>query len=388
MDHDFDKAIERRGTDSIKWAVPERELPMWVADMDFAAPPAVRRAIEARAAEGVFGYCTTNDAWRQAYVSWWRSRYGLEIAPESLIFAAGIVPAVGSIVRRLTEPGEKVLMLTPIYNAFYHCIRDNGRVALEIEMPLAGDRYEIDFAALEAGLADPQTTLMILCNPHNPIGKIWERETLQRIGEHCAKHGVAVVADEIHCDLTLPGRTYVPFASVSELCRRISVSCFAPSKTFNLAGMHSSALMVSDPQLRHRIAKGIANDGIGSTNTFAVPATVAAYTESGAWLDELREYLAENRRQTERFVAENIPQLRVLPGEATYLLWIDCRALPGGGADFPAFLRKETGLFVNAGSDYGKGGAGFLRLNVACTRATLADGLQRLKAGAERRSLL
>ena len=253
----FDEVIDRRNTGSLKWDVKENELPMWIAVMDFTAAPIIREAIMRRAAHGVFGYSIIPGEWYDAYVSWWKNRHGLNMEKEWLIFTTGIVPAISSIVRKLTTPAENVVVLTPVYNIFYNSILNNGRRVLPCDLIYENGEYSIDFSALEQALKDEQTTLMILCNPHNPIGKIWDRDTLMKIGELCKKYSVTVVSDEIHCDITAPGKMYTPFASVNETCRDISITCLAPTKAFNLAGLQTAAVAVADPVLRHRVWRGL-----------------------------------------------------------------------------------------------------------------------------------
>ena len=380
---DFNKVINRRGTGSLKWDVAEGELPMWVADMDFLAAPEIRAAIQARADHGVFGYSVIPEGWYEAYTGWWRRRHGFAMEPDWLVFCAGIVPAISSIVRKLTTPGEKVLIQTPVYNAFFSSILNNGRQVLESELTYRDGRYEMDFADLEDKLADPQVSLMILCNPHHPVGRIWDRDTLAQVGELCAKHHVVVLSDESHCDLTDPGVEYVPFASVSPICRDNSVTCIAPTKTFNIAGLQTSAVVVPDPVLRHKVWRGINTDEVGEPNAFAVDAAIAAFTQGDAWLDALRQYVFENKQRVREFVEEHIPQMGVVSSQATYLLWLDCQALPGTAAEIAGKIRKKTGLYLTQGGQYGRAGEHFLRLNVACPRSTLEDGLARLKAGVE-----
>lgn len=378
MKYDFDQVPDRRGSGSLKWDVGAGELPMWVADMDFPTCPAVREALAARVAHGVFGYTDVTEEWRRAVCGWFSRRHGLEPDPDWLIFATGVVPILSSVVRKLTTPNENVLLLTPVYNIFYNSIINNGRRPLEVPLVYADGAYRMDFAALEAGLADPQTTLMILCNPHNPVGKIWDRETLERIGVLAARHHVVVVSDEIHCDLTDPGRAYVPFASVSETCRENCVVCFAPTKTFNLAGIQTAGAMVPNPFLRHKVWRALNTDEVAEPNVFAMPAAVAAYTEGDEWLDALRAYLFENKQTVRRFLSERLPAVRLVPGEATYLLWLDCAAYTDDSARLAAEIRAKTGLYLSDGVQYGKGGETFLRMNIACPRARVLEGVERL----------
>mgnify|MGYP004635731075 FL=1 len=384
---DFDTPVDRRHTGSLKWDVSDNELPMWVADMDFPTAPAVRQAIEKRAAHGIFGYSILPDTWERAYIDWWKERHGVTYEKDSFIFCTGVIPAISSLVRKLTTPAEKVVVLTPVYNIFFNSILNNGRVVSEC--PLVFDpetlTYALDFGALERSLADPQTTLLILCNPQNPVGKIWDRETLAQIGALCVKYGVAVISDEIHCDLTDPGKDYVPFASVSEECRKISITCLAPTKAFNLAGIQTAAVTVSDTFLRHKVWRALNTDEVAEPNAFAVEAAVAAFTQGGAWLDELRAYLAANKAFAAEYIEKNIPALRAVYPEATYLMWLRCTGKAAGHShEAAAFIRRTTGLYLTAGGVYRGDGQNFFRLNVACPRVTLADGLSRLKAGMER----
>ena len=377
----FDEVIDRRNTGSLKWDVKENELPMWVADMDFAAAPCIREAIMRRAAHGVFGYSIIPDEWYDAYVSWWKNRHGLNMEKDWLIFTTGIVPAISSIVRKLTTPAENVVVLTPIYNIFYNSILNNGRRVLPCDLIYENGEYSIDFAALEQALKDEQTTLMILCNPHNPIGKIWDRDTLMKIGELCKKYSVTVVSDEIHCDITVPGKMYTPFASVNETCRDISITCLAPTKAFNLAGLQTAAVAVADPVLRHKVWRGLNTDEVAEPNVFAVPAAVAAFTKGEQWLDEFRDYVFENRRIADGFIKKNIPEILSVKGDATYLMWLDCKKTGLDSDTLAESLRKNTGLFVSSGTQYGGNGRDFLRVNIACPRTVLYDGLDRLKRG-------
>lgn len=383
MTYDFDRITDRRNTDSLKWDVAANELPMWVADMDFETAPAIKEAVEARAAHGIYGYTILPDAWYDAYIGWWQNRHGFTMERDWLIFCTGVVPAISSIVRKLTTPAEKVLVMTPVYNIFFNSIRNNGREILECPLHFDGQSYSVDLAELEQKLADPQTTLMLLCNPHNPIGKIWDRETLAAIGTLCRRHHVTVVADEIHCDLTTPGCDYVPFASVSEDCRTNSITCLAPTKAFNIAGLQTAAVSVPDPTLRHKVWRGLNTDEVAEPNAFAVTAAIAAFTKGAPWLSELRAYIAENRKVTTAFVEKEIPQIHVVGGDATYLLWLCCNSLRTDSETLAAFIRRETGLYLSAGGAYGGDGDTFLRMNIACPRSTLEDGLERLKKGIE-----
>ncbi|QNM05314.1 MalY/PatB family protein [Qiania dongpingensis] len=377
----FDIPVNRRNTNALKWDVAENELPMWVADMDFETAPAIREAVAARAAHGVFGYTVVPDTWYRAYMGWWQSRHGFSVEKDWLIFCTGVVPAISSMVRKLTTPAEKVLIQTPVYNIFHSSIVNNGRQVLESPLKYDGTEYRIDFADLEEKISDPQTTLMILCNPHNPVGKIWDWDTLARIGELAARYHVTVVSDEIHCDLTAPGKEYIPFASVSDACRENSVTCIAPTKAFNLAGLQTAAVVVPNRHLRHKVWRAFNTDEVAEPNAFAVDAAVAAFTRGADWLDELRTYLHENKLLAAAYAEKEIGRVRAVPSEATYLLWLDCTKMLGSVSEAARFIREKTGLYLSQGSQYGKGGEYFLRMNIACPRSVLLDGLDRLKDG-------
>lgn len=381
MPYDFDTVIDRRNTDAMKWNIAPGELPMWVADMDFAAAPEIRKAMQKRLDHGIFGYSEIPDAWYEAYIGWWKARHGFEMERDWLVFCTGVVPAISSIVRKLTTPNENVLIQTPVYNIFFNSILNNGCRVLESPLTYENGVYAIDWADLDSKLADPQTTLMILCNPHNPIGKIWEKDTLARIGALAKRHHVTVVSDEIHCDITAPGKSYVPFLSVSDDCRAVGIAAIAPTKAFNLAGMQTAAVCVPDPTLRHKVWRGLNTDEVAEPNAFAVPAAVAAFTEGAPWLDAMRTYVFENRSIAAERIANTLPKVRVIDSEATYLLWLDVSAITPDGTALCRYLQERTGLIVSAGASYGASGTAFLRVNLACPKAVLADGLDRLCRG-------
>ncbi len=380
MQYDFDTIIPRRGTNSYKWDTPEEEgvLPMWVADMDFRTAPAIVDALSRRVKHGIFGYTKVPDAYYDAVVRWFDSRHHWQIDPRWMIYTSGVVPALSAIIKALTEPGDKVIVQTPAYNCFFSSIRNDGCELSANNLVYRGGRYTIDFDDLEAKAADPQAKLLLLCNPHNPVGRVWTREELLRIGEICLRHGVMVVADEIHCELTYEGHDYTPFASLSDEFLQHSVTCISPSKAFNLAGLQIANIVAADDAVRRWIECAININLVCDVNPFGVIATIAAYGEGGAWLDALRKYLWENYEYLRRFFAERLPQYPVLPLEGTYLVWIDCRA---SGLDSDAVterLQEQQRLMVNPGTMYGPGGEGFIRLNIACPRTQLANGLERM----------
>lgn len=379
--YNFDEEVNRRSSDSLKWDVDNNELPMWVADMDFKTAPQIRQAIADRLEHGVFGYADIMQDWYDAYINWWKNRHGFEIQKEWLIFSTGVVPSISSIVRKLTTPNEKVIIQTPVYNIFFNSIVNNGCRPLESPLKYEDGKYTMDFKDLEEKMADPQASLMILCNPHNPVGKIWDKESLEKVGELASKYGVTVISDEIHCDITKPNKSYIPFASVSETCRDISITCIAPTKCFNIAGMQTSAVVVANPFLRHKVWRGLNTDEVAEPNSFAQVVTKAAFNESADWLDEMREYVFDNREYAKEFIERECEGIHVVDADATYLLWIDISKSNKQSDEVARIIREKTGLYITEGLEYGQAGANFIRMNVACTKKTLQDGLNRFKEG-------
>ncbi len=381
MIYDFDTPLDRTGTDSYKWDIRPGELPMWVADMDFETAPCVKEAVLRRAQNGAYGYTVVPDTWTEAYQNWWQRRHGLTIEKDWLIFATGVVPAISSIVRKLTTPNENVLLMTPVYNIFFNSTVNNGCRVLESPLKYENGVYSIDWADLEKGLSDPQTSLLILCNPHNPVGRIWTKEELAGIGDLCKKYHVTVVSDEIHCELTEPGLEYTPFAAVNDTCREISVTCVSPSKAFNIAGLQSAAVFAADEALRHKVWRGLNTDECAEPNIFACAAVTAALTEGEEWLEQLKDYLWKNREYAADYISRNIPGTYCVPAEATYLLWLDCTRITKETEKLAAFIREKTGLIITEGDEYGKAGQGFLRINLACARSVVEEGMRRLAEG-------
>ncbi|NNU77642.1 MalY/PatB family protein [Clostridium estertheticum] len=383
MRYDFEALTDRRNTNSLKWNVDENVLPMWVADMDFKTAPEIIEAIHEKVCKGILGYTIVPDVWYNSLSNWWERRHDFKINKEWLIFCTGVVPAVSSAVRKMTSVGENVLVQTPVYNIFFNSIVNNGRNIVENKLLYDGKQYSIDFKDLENKLTDPETTMMILCNPHNPIGKIWDKDTLERIGELCYKQHVFVLSDEIHCDLTDTQHDYIPFASVSEICAKNSITCVAPTKAFNIAGVQTAAVVVPDEVLRHKMSKALNTDEIAEPNAIAMEATVAAFTKGEEWLKELCFYIEENRKFAEKFIETELPELYLVPANATYLLWVDCSGITQDTTCLCKLLLSETGLYVSKGEAYGETGRGFIRINIACSRERLEDGLARLKKGIE-----
>ena len=383
MSFDFDRLTDRSGTYSYKWDVAEGELPMWVADMDFEVADPIKKAIVGRAEHGIFGYSATPCEFFEAISAYWGRRHGYTIPTEHMIYSNGVVAAISSMVRKLTTPAENVLIQAPVYNIFYNSILNNGRNVLSSDLVYDGRGYSIDFEDLEEKLSRPQTSLMILCNPHNPVGRIWTREELERIGDLCHKHGVTVISDEIHCDITAPGESYVPFASVSDICRDISLTCIAASKTFNIAGLQSACVFSANPILRHRAWRGINTDEVGEPNAFSMLANIAAYTECDGWVDAMLDYVFENKRIAVDYINSEIDGLKAEYSFATYLLWIDISELSDDSVEFCEKLREYTGLYLSDGAEYGECGRAFVRMNLATQRARIMDGLERLRRGCE-----
>lgn len=381
--YDFSKLTNRKETNSLKWDVEINELPMWVADMDFETAPEIVEALQKRLDHKIFGYNIVPDEYFESIQNWWSSRHEFNIEKEWMMFCTGVVPAISSIVRKMTTVGENVLIQAPVYNIFCNSILNNGRHVLSSDLIYDGNEYSIDFKDLEEKLSMPQTTMMILCNPHNPIGKIWSREVLKRIGDLCAKHNVLVVSDEIHCDIVAPNREYIPFASVSQTNLMNSITCIAPTKTFNLAGLQTACIVVPNHVLRHKVNRGINTDEVAEPNSFAITATIAAFTKGENWLNELREYIENNKQTTINFIKEELPELHVIPSEATYLLWIDCSRVCDNSVELVQAVRNTTGLYLSDGLEYGENGKCFVRINVACPLERLNDGLERLKKGIE-----
>lgn len=378
MDYDFDKVINRRNTGAIKWDVPETDLPMWVADMDFETAPAIKDALKERVEHGIFGYTTVTEAWYEAYQNWWERRHNFRPARESMLFCNGVIPAIDTAIRDLTEPGDQVLILTPTYNHFFISIKDNSRVPVECHLTYDNGSYTLNKEDFAAKAADPKTKILLLSNPQNPTGTIWDAETLNWIGETCKANHVLVIADEIHCDLTDPGYEYVPFASVSEVCADNSITCIAPTKTFNIAGIQTAAVVIANRDLRRKMRKGIEVYGASMPNAFAIEAAMAAFNHGEPWLNDLRAYLADNKQFVHDYLAEHLPQVKAVSSHATYLMWLDFSKITDDGVALNRYIRKHTGLFMMHGLEYGSNGRNFTRLNIACPRPTLEDGLQRL----------
>ena len=372
--YDFESVLDRHNTNSLKWDLFDDDLPMWVADMDFKVAPPIHEAVLKRANHQVYGYSIVSEELFDSYISWWDRRYDLKMSRKDMAYSIGVMPSISSMIRCLTDVGDEILIQSPVYHVFFYVIRDNNRKVLENPLVYENGEYKIDFEDLDEKLS--KVKLMILCNPQNPVGKIWSREDLDRIAELCRKHDVIVISDEIHCDLTDPGVKYNPFKSDDNVIR-----CLSPSKSFNIAGFQSSAVHTTNPALLEKIKLQMHVDHSDSANVFATTAVMAAYNESEEWLEELKDVLYENKQTVKEYLREELPVIKLVECDATYLLWLDCSSLNVSSRVLREFLRTNQGLFLSAGSDFGQCGDNFLRMNIACPRKLLIEGLRSLKAG-------
>lgn len=378
MKYDFDKITDRRATNSYKWdSAPDGVLPMWVADMDFRTAPAVIDALQKRVAHGIFGYTRVPDAYYDAVTSWFSRRHGWDIDREWIIYTSGVVPAVSAVIKALTVPGDKVIVQTPVYNCFFSSIRNNGCEIVSNPLRRTADTYEMDFDNLERCAADPRAKVMLLCNPHNPAGRVWTPDELTRLGNICLRNGVTVVADEIHCELVYQGFKYTPFASLSDAFLHRSVTCVSPSKAFNIAGLQIANIVAFDNDMRRRIDKAININEVCDVNPFGVAATIAAYNEGEEWLCQLLDYLHGNYEAMAEFCRRELPEFPIARLEGTYLVWMDCSTLGMSSDALEHALLDDARLWLNAGTMYGAEGEGYMRWNIACPRSVMLDGLSR-----------
>ncbi len=382
MKYDFDRVIPRRPTDSIKWNNYEANvLPLWVADMDFVSPEPVMRALHERVAQGIFGYPSIHGApggLAEVLVERMQRLYGWQITPDDLIFIPGVVTGLNLACQALADPGGGVLIQTPVYMPFLRLASNAGMAAQEMELSRSAEgNYSIDFDAFEAAITE-QTRLFVLCNPHNPVGRVYRRAELYKMAEICLRKGVVICSDEIHCDLLFSGHKHIPIASLDAEVAQNTITLMAPSKTFNIAGLQCSFAIVQNPELREKLThagKGLS----GWVNSMGAVAAQAAYQEGQEWLEQVLMYLEANRNFLAKYVAENLPGVKMRRPEGTYLAWLDCRqaGIPCAPGQF--FLRQAH-VALNEGHTFGKGGEGFVRLNFGCPRATLRSALERMQA--------
>lgn len=386
MEYDFSRPTDRRGTDSYKWdSAPEADIiPLWVADMDFETFPGITEALQRRVAHGIFGYTRVPEAYYEAVCRWFGKRHGWHINREDIIYTSGVVPAVSAVIKALTLPGDQVIVQGPVYNCFFSSIRNNGCEMVSNSLIYNKEelRYEIDLDDLERKLKHERARLMLLCNPHNPGGRVWTRDELTRVAELCRKYGVRVVSDEIHCELTLYDNEYVPFGSLPNELSRGSITCCSPSKAFNTAGLQIANIVCRDAEVRNRIDRAININEVCDVNPFGVIALQAAYSDEGyEWLTQLRKYISANYDLLLERFARELPKCKVMRMEGTYLAWIDCSELHISSDEIEEMLMHENKVWVNAGSMYGAEGAAFIRINMACTSELLNEGITRIVNG-------
>ncbi|WP_278697578.1 MalY/PatB family protein [Leyella stercorea] len=386
MEYDFSRPTERRGTDSYKWdSAPEADIiPLWVADMDFETFPCITEALQRRVAHGIFGYTRVPEAYYEAVCNWFGKHHGWHINREDIIYTSGVVPAVSAVIKALTLPGDQVIVQGPVYNCFFSSIRNNGCETVSNSLIYNKEelRYEIDFDDLERKLAHERARLMLICNPHNPGGRVWTRDELTRVAELCHKYGVRVVSDEIHCELTLYDNEYVPFGSLPDELSHGSITCCSPSKAFNTAGLQIANIVCRDAEVRNRIDRAININEVCDVNPFGVIALQAAYSDEGyEWLTQLRAYISSNYDLLRERFARELPKCKVMRMEGTYLAWIDCSELHISSDEIEEMLMHENKVWVNAGSMYGTEGAAFIRINMACTSELLNEGITRIVNG-------
>lgn len=387
MNYDFDEAIDRRGTNCCKWDGAEKaghsphEISMWVADMDFRCPQPAIDALVARAQEGIFGYTQTPASYYTAMCDWFRRRHGFRPREEWVVLTPGVCFALSMAVRCFTQEGDAVLIQPPVYYPFANTIVQNGRRVANAPLTCNDDgSYSIDFAEFERVVASERPSLFIMSNPHNPVGRAWTEAELRRMGQICQEHGVLVVADEIHADFDRPGHPHVCYASLGEAFAQSCVVCTAPSKTFNLAGLQLSNILVPNPELRRRFADEVCATGYDESSCFGLAAATACFEQGDEWLDQLKSYLEGNIALVREFLGARVPALRLTEPESTYLLWVDCRALGLSDDELARFIQHDARLWLDMGSLFGKEGEGFIRLNVACPRSTVQAALERLEA--------
>ncbi|MBR4240118.1 MAG: pyridoxal phosphate-dependent aminotransferase [Prevotella sp.] len=384
--YNFDELVERKNTNSYKWDEHDDPdiIPLWVADMDFKAAPCIINALQQRLDHGVFGYTFVPESYYEAVINWFSQRHGWEIQRSWMLYTTGVVPAISAVIKALTQPGDAVLVQSPVYNCFFSSIRNNQ--CLVVESPLKrvdtsdGFTYEVDWDDFEKQCADPRVKLFLLCNPHNPAGRVWTRDELQRMNDICLRHGVRVLADEIHCELVMPGYRYTPFASISQACLDNSITCGSASKSFNIAGLQMAHIISNNSETRRLIDRAININEVCDVNPFAPIAQQTAYNEGGEWIDQLCDYLNNNKVALCQFFTQELPELKVARLEGTYLVWVDIRTTGLASDELTKRLLEEGKVQVNSGTMYGKKtGEGYIRINIACPFSRLMEGLRRIK---------
>lgn len=373
--YNFDELVDRKGTWSYKWDVKDNELPMWVADMDFHSLPEINEAIKERLTVDSYGYSYAPEEFFKAYQGWWNRRHHVNIPISSMMFSTGVVASIDSILKHIIPPHSGVVVQAPVYHVFFNCVINNQHELLMNQLIYKDGQYSIDFDDLEKLLKQENTKAMILCNPHNPIGRIWNKEELKKISSLCEENDVLLISDEIHCDIVEPNYEYVPILSVTDN----AIALLAGSKVFNIAGLHSSVIVCKNQELYYKIENGIGQDDLGEPNYFASAANIAAFNKGDQWVDELNAYVYKNKQYVYQFINKELPQLSLIDIKATYLLWIDISAYSNKSDEFANELRNETGLIVSCGKQFGPGGESFIRVNIATSKKNVEDACRRLK---------
>lgn len=390
MQYDFDTIIDRKNTDSLKYdfaakrGLPEGVLPLWVADMDFRTPPCVIEALVEKSRHGIFGYSDTREDYDEVLHNWFLKQFGWNVQPDWLVKTPGVVFAINIAIRALTDEGDAVLIQQPVYYPFAASIRANRRKLVVNQLVYSEGKYSIDFEDFEEKIIQNRVKLFILCSPHNPVGRVWTREELVRLGEICLKHNVLVVADEIHEDFTYPGHRHLVFADVKPEFSEMAITCTAPTKTFNLAGLQISNIFIPNPEIRQRFKKEITRSGYGDPNIMGIVACRAAYKGGSEWLAELKAYLLGNLNDLRDFLTQRLPQIKLVEPEGTYLVWLDCSGLGLDDKELEDFIINKAGLWLDSGTMFGAGGEGFQRINIACPRAILEKALTQLEGAVNR----
>ena len=374
MKYNFDQISNRRNSNSIKWDVKDNELPMWIADMDFMVFPKIKEALIEAVNQGAYGYSFPTKDYFLAYQTWWKKRHQLFTDTKDMVYVSGVVSALDSLVRLLTKEKDAVMILSPSYNCFFSVIKNNNRTLVTSDLVYQNDDFIIDYQDIEQKIIKHQIKLFIFCNPHNPVGKIWDKKEIEAITNLCDKHHVYFISDEIHCDIVGPSYQYVPSLSVYKK----AITCLSPSKVFNLAGLQSSVVVIQDEELKNKAQETFYHDDVGEPNYFAESATKAAYLYGDDYVDQLNAYLYQNKQYVISYFKEHLPRLKVVSKQATYLMWIDISSYQIPSDRFAKELREQTGLFVAEGLHYGDNAQYFIRLNVATSLNNVKDAMHRL----------
>lgn len=380
MKYNFDKLAKRRNTDSLKRDVTQiNELPMWVADMDFECFPEITKELRKRVNIKSYGYSLIPNEFFECVEEWWKRNHDVTFEIEDMIYVSGVVATISSVVRRVTNVGDKVIVMPPVYNIFYNSILNNNRVVLKNELIEKKEGFCIDFDDLEVKMSDPKAKLLILCNPHNPTGNIWSINELKRIANLAKKYNVLVISDEIHCDIVDPGFKYNSFYAAGDSAKDVGIICLSASKAFNVAGLQSSVCIVHNKELKNFIERGLNNDEIAEPNFFSISANIIAFKKGDEYIKQLNEYIYRNKMYFYNYIEHNLPKLKVVKSHATYLVWVNIEYYSSNSSEFVKMLREKTGLFVNDGEEYGEAGKHYFRINLATSLKNVKDSLNRLK---------